>query len=408
MYKVAATGVWEHDFRADFVPRYRVGYGAVKKAEAERLHAVAVALFRAKEIAVIEAMRAGSVTLEQLAQLREQGKPFAAVLATVAAPVTDAPWPTFRDAVTQYTEALETNTKKAANTARIAKTQLNRALAFFGEDVRLDLVPTARVTDYQAALVNAGLAVNTTTGYVGRVGSMYRWFIRREAIAAREERRTPRVLYVPVDTETISTASTNRTRYLSVPEIGALLNEAPARLLFPIAAGIFGGFRVSEMAHLRPAFDVDLVRNELHVQAQPTWKPKTAHSHRRVPIADALRPVLEKHLQKFASPEWVTPSSRSPKLALNVAWFDIEFAKVVRRAQMISGRKDPKGVTYHTLRHTFASHLLMSGSDIFTVAQLLGNTVQQVEKTYGHLSKDHRLGAVNRLSDLLPLPLRDS
>ncbi len=42
--------------------------------------------------------------------------------------------------------------------------------------------------------------------------------------------------------------------------------------------------------------------------------------------------------------------------------------------------------SFHTLRHTYASHLLMSGINIFTVSRWLGHsTVNVTEKHYGHL-----------------------
>jgi hypothetical protein len=44
---------------------------------------------------------------------------------------------------------------------------------------------------------------------------------------------------------------------------------------------------------------------------------------------------------------------------------------------------------------------------VFTVAKLLGNTVQQVEDTYGHLALDFRQMAVDRLSDAIRLPALD-
>lgn len=42
------------------------------------------------------------------------------------------------------------------------------------------------------------------------------------------------------------------------------------------------------------------------------------------------------------------------------------------------------GVSPHTLRHTRATHLLHAGVDIWTVAKLLGDTVNTIEQTYGH------------------------
>jgi hypothetical protein len=49
----------------------------------------------------------------------------------------------------------------------------------------------------------------------------------------------------------------------------------------------------------------------------------------------------------------------------------------------------------------------MRGTDVFTVAQLLGNSMKQVEDTYGHLAKDFRQAAVDRLSGAIKLPSLD-
>lgn len=48
------------------------------------------------------------------------------------------------------------------------------------------------------------------------------------------------------------------------------------------------------------------------------------------------------------------------------------------------GLPDGKTPWPHMLRHSRATHMLMDGEDIYKVAKLLGDTVQMVEKTYGH------------------------
>jgi hypothetical protein len=56
-------------------------------------------------------------------------------------------------------------------------------------------------------------------------------------------------------------------------------------------------------------------------------------------------------------------------------------------------------VTFHTLRHTFASWLVMAGADLFTIARLMGHAnTKQVEDTYGHLSPGHKLATVEMLT----------
>lgn len=54
--------------------------------------------------------------------------------------------------------------------------------------------------------------------------------------------------------------------------------------------------------------------------------------------------------------------------------------------------------TWHALRHTFASRLVMAGVDLRTVADLMGHAKIQMTMRYAHLTKAHKAAAVERLS----------
>jgi integrase len=56
-----------------------------------------------------------------------------------------------------------------------------------------------------------------------------------------------------------------------------------------------------------------------------------------------------------------------------------------------------KNFTWHCLRHTFASRLVMAGVDLRTVQQLMGHKTIQMTVRYAHLTPEHQLAAVERL-----------
>jgi integrase len=58
------------------------------------------------------------------------------------------------------------------------------------------------------------------------------------------------------------------------------------------------------------------------------------------------------------------------------------FLRTTRRANLL-------GVTFHTLRHTFASYAVMSGVDLYTLAKLLGHRNLQMTQRYAHLAPAH-------------------
>jgi integrase len=55
----------------------------------------------------------------------------------------------------------------------------------------------------------------------------------------------------------------------------------------------------------------------------------------------------------------------------------------------IAQKLDLQDVTFHTLRHTFASRLVLKGVDIFTVSRLLGHESIKTTQRYAHLSPGH-------------------
>jgi integrase len=57
-----------------------------------------------------------------------------------------------------------------------------------------------------------------------------------------------------------------------------------------------------------------------------------------------------------------------------------------------------EGVTWHTLRHTFASRLAMAGVDLKTAQELIGHKTLAMTARYSHLSPGHLKAAINRLS----------
>lgn len=70
-------------------------------------------------------------------------------------------------------------------------------------------------------------------------------------------------------------------------------------------------------------------------------------------------------------------------------------------------RAEIKGVTWHTLRHTFASRLVMKGVNLKTVQELMGHKTISMTARYAHLSPEHKLDALERLVSL-PKPKQEN
>ena len=68
------------------------------------------------------------------------------------------------------------------------------------------------------------------------------------------------------------------------------------------------------------------------------------------------------------------------------------------RRQRVCQRLEILDVNLHTLRHTCASHLVMAGVDLPTIAKVLGQTDIKTTMIYSHLAGDHIRQAVGRIS----------
>lgn len=205
---------------------------------------------------------------------------------------------------------------------------------------------------------------------------------------------------------------------LSQREIRAILAhlEPPYRLCIELMYG--SGLRVSECASLRVK-DVDLDRRELVVREGKGGKD------RRTPLAaSAVRPLAEQIererrrfvadvragvvttglsealLRKFpgADRDWrwqyvfgASRTFRGPDgRRLRHHLHETALQRAMRVAVSAAGVS--KRATCHSLRHSFATHLLEAGADIRTVQELLGHTDLQTTMQYTHVLNKGGLG----------------
>jgi integrase len=73
--------------------------------------------------------------------------------------------------------------------------------------------------------------------------------------------------------------------------------------------------------------------------------------------------------------------------------------KVIKKAGKAAGIK--KIISSHTLRHSFATHLLLNGTDIRTVQQQLGHSDVKTTEIYTHILKQGADGVTSPLSHLM-------
>ena len=167
-----------------------------------------------------------------------------------------------------------------------------------------------------------------------------------------------------------------RIRYLENEEVTRLLEECTEHLRPIIIVALFTGMRKSEILALQWS-DLDLKRKIIHIE-----KTKSGHS-RDIPMADPVFFALKG--RQTQSEHVFSHEDGTPRINIRTA-----FDNNLRRAQI-------KDFTFHDLRHTFASHLIMNGVDLLTVKELLGHRSINMTLRYAHLSPEHKKKAVASL-----------
>lgn len=179
--------------------------------------------------------------------------------------------------------------------------------------------------------------------------------------------------------------SRKQVRFLSGEEVRKLLEVGNVRMGPIVETLLYTGLRRDELAHLAWA-DVDLQRRVIAVQAKEGWHPKD-YEVRHIPMAPRLHELI-KSLPRKDCPWVFSTKNGGPHLGHILSR---DFRKLVRACGV-------KGASLHTLRHTFASHLVMRGTDIYTVQKLLGHSSIKTTEIYAHLAPDFLKAAVERLT----------
>lgn len=141
------------------------------------------------------------------------------------------------------------------------------------------------------------------------------------------------------------------------------------RLLLAVAYG--AGLRVSEVMGLRVR-DLDFERCLITVRQGKGSKDRVTVMPEKV-AGDLRRFVFER-----AGGEYVFASNRGEKLTVRTA------QKIFERAMVMAGIDSL--ATFHSLRHSFATHLLENGVDVRYVQELLGHTNIRTTQRYTHVS----------------------
>jgi integrase/recombinase XerC len=295
-----------------------------------------------------------------------------------------------RDLISAFAAYLDDERRCSPHTIEAYRRDLD-ALAAFARRLKRPLL------DLRHQDLRRFVAQQTTRGYartslarrVAAIRSFYRWAAARglsasnpaaRLLAPKPQSRLPSVLKPDEAASLVEAPPPVEDPVPTDDEVVALRDRAVLELLYG------SGLRVSEVASLGPQ-DVDLPRGRVRVRGK-------GNKVREVPLSDPARDALSSYL-RFARPFVVSGGSGAlffNRKRKRMSPRDIRAMIEGYRSRVLPGRS----VSPHTLRHSFATHLLEGGADLRAVQEFLGHASLATTQRYTHVSRSRLFEAYRR------------
>lgn len=173
---------------------------------------------------------------------------------------------------------------------------------------------------------------------------------------------------------------------LSRDEVLRLLLATPNLKHRTILTILYGsGLRISELINLKIA-DIDFARKQVFIRDAKGRKDRV------VALSERIYGLLHDYLQTYQPDTFLFNGQNSLRYSAN------SIRRFLGRAVKKAGIQ--KNITPHTLRHSYATHLLEGGVDLKYVQELLGHKKPETTQIYLHITKKQLL-AINSPIDTL-------
>ena len=230
------------------------------------------------------------------------------------------------------------------------------------EDVKNFIAGLERDKEYSSSSLN--LAVSALKFF-------YRNVLKKEIINEKSRPRHDKKLPMVLDKNEVS-------------KILALEKNIKHRLLLMLVYS--SGLRVSEVVALKKEH-IDLARRVMHI------KLGKGRKDRFTILSEKAADFIAKYCNAYEIENWLFPG-QPPTKHLSIRSAQHIFNNAVSRAEIC------KKISIHSLRHTFATHLLESGTDIRYIQVLLGHSSIRTTERYTHIARRNVLNIQSPLDTL--------
>lgn len=269
---------------------------------------------------------------------------------------------------------------KRQKSLKSKKSNVQRILEHFGKETIVCKISVANVEEFQAALSGTTASRKESAlkpASINRCMAALKHMLHKATEWRMIERN-------PASGVTLYKENNRRLRYLTVEECQTLLDACPSVTMRQvISLALNTGMRRGEILNLIWE-NVNLRETYIEITEQKNGERST------IPLNATAMEVLRTIPRRLDS-EYVFTG----KVAGEPFWdLKRQFEKAISKAKL-------EGVTFHILRHTCASHLVMAGVDITTVRDILRHKTIEMTLRYAHLSPSHKKAAVEALGNAL-------
>lgn len=287
-----------------------------------------------------------------------------------------------REAIDEYLYHLRIERGSSANTIEAYGRDLNEYASFLeGEGASsLDDATPVAVAAFEGSLVASGLSFSTVRRKMSAVRGMHRFAVREDFAASS-----------PADALSLPKTPDRLPDVLSVADAARLLDALPAggpleardRAIMEVLYGC--GLRVSEVCGLDMA-RVRLDDGLLVVIGKGS-------KERIVPVSGAAASALADYLSGPRASLSMRARTLRPADA-GAVFLNARGGRLTRQGVFGIVRKAGERVGIdklhpHTLRHSFATHMLEGGADLRVIQQILGHADISTTQVYTHIDKTH-------------------
>lgn len=273
-----------------------------------------------------------------------------------------------KEEIDKYLEKITTELKLRDCSQRTIGSYIFFLKPFLEKIENLEEVTIEQTKNFLASLIDKysnksrALAVSSLRFFFKRVVDRPDIFVKLET--PKKEKKLPIVLSTQEITNLIDSAEFVKTQLI-------------VKFLYS------SGLRVSELVNLKPG-DLDLEENI-------GWVRKGKGSKDRIfKIAESLSKQIKRYLNKNPENKYLF-SKNKPLTTRNI---QILIKKLAKKAKI------HKKVTPHTLRHSFATHLLDGGVNLLVIQQLLGHENLETTRIYIHISQEQIKSVKSPLDNL--------